>query len=125
MPIGRFARMTGLSTKALRRYDEQGLLAPAQVDPATGYRLYALGQADRARAIRRLRALELPLAEVRALLDEHAPRRLHELLAAHRRRIAIRAADLRIVLQRLEPLLSGKEPLMGDTVAGAISAEDE
>ncbi|MFD0488651.1 MerR family DNA-binding transcriptional regulator [Saccharopolyspora spinosporotrichia] len=38
MNIGEFAQLTGLSIKALRRYDEQGLLRPAVVDPgrATG-----------------------------------------------------------------------------------------
>src|SRR5689334_15865341 len=114
MSIGRFARLTGLSSKALRRYDEQGLLPPAAVDPVSGYRLYAREQAERARAILRLRALQLPLAEVRELLDEQDPHRRHELLAAHRRRIAIQAAGLQIVMQRLEPLLQGKEPVLGD-----------
>src|SRR5215813_8738444 len=114
MPIGRFARLTGLSRKALRLYDEQGLLAPAAIDPASGYRLYSQDQVEQARAIKRLRQVDLPLAEVRELLAEHDPRRRHELLAAHRRRVAMRAAGLQIVLQRLEPLLQGKEPVMGD-----------
>ena len=38
MTIGRFARITGLTVKALRHYDEVGLLRPAAVDPETGYR---------------------------------------------------------------------------------------
>ena len=41
MSIGRFARLTGLTVKALRHYDEVGLLRPAAVDPGTGYRSYA------------------------------------------------------------------------------------
>src|SRR5581483_11905262 len=61
MPIGRFARLTGLSVKALRHYDELGLLPPAAVDPETGYRSYATAQVERAEAIRLLRQLELPL----------------------------------------------------------------
>jgi DNA-binding transcriptional MerR regulator len=39
--IGAFALATGLSIPALRRYDEIGLLKPAQVDSDTGYRRYA------------------------------------------------------------------------------------
>ena len=46
MPIGRFARLTGLTVKALRHYDEVGLLRPAAVDPDTGYRSYAPDQFD-------------------------------------------------------------------------------
>ena len=38
LPIGRFARATRLSVKALRHYDELGLLRPAFVDPSSGYR---------------------------------------------------------------------------------------
>lgn len=36
MSIGRFARLTGLTVKALRHYDEVGLLRPAAVDAETG-----------------------------------------------------------------------------------------
>ena len=49
------------------------------------------------------------------MLDEHDPDRRLALLAAHRRRLAVRAADLQIARQRLEPLLQGKEPVVGDT----------
>ncbi len=41
MTIGEFAREAGLTAKALRLYDEMGLIEPAEVDPATGYRYYA------------------------------------------------------------------------------------
>jgi hypothetical protein len=39
--IGEFARLGGVSVRALRHYDEIGLLRPATVDPDTGYRGYA------------------------------------------------------------------------------------
>jgi DNA-binding transcriptional MerR regulator len=48
--IGEFARLGGVSVRALRHYDEIGLLRPASVDPETGYRCYApaqLGQLNR------------------------------------------------------------------------------
>ena len=38
LPIGRFARVSGLTVKALRHYDEIGLLQPAYVDEESGYR---------------------------------------------------------------------------------------
>jgi PPM family protein phosphatase len=41
--IGEFARLSRLSAKALRRYDELGLLLPERVDPGSGYRWYETG----------------------------------------------------------------------------------
>jgi len=62
MPIGRFARLTRLSVRALRRYDAEGLLAPAWVDPDSRYRYYALEQVPAAATIALLRSLDVPLA---------------------------------------------------------------
>jgi DNA-binding transcriptional MerR regulator len=67
--IGRFSRLTGLTVKALRHYDEIGLLRPAGVDAETGYRSYEPEQAERAEAIRMLRRLEVPLDDIARLLD--------------------------------------------------------
>lgn len=68
LTIGRFADATGLTAKALRHYDEIGLLVPARVDPDNGYRFYDTAQVEDAVTIRRLRALELPLDEIKGLL---------------------------------------------------------
>jgi len=81
LPIGRFSKATRLSVKALRHYDELGLLRPAFVDPSSGYRYYRPAQANQAEAIRILRSLEMPLEEIRAVLAEGggdlAGKRLH------------------------------------------------
>ena len=68
LPIGRFSKATRLSVKALRHYDELGLLRPAFVDPSSGYRYYRPAQANQAEAIRILRSLEMPLEEIAELL---------------------------------------------------------
>lgn len=68
MPIGRFARSCRLSVKALRHYDELGLLAPAFVDPQSRYRYYSREQARDAVMIGMLRSLDLPLDAIRDLL---------------------------------------------------------
>ena len=68
LPIGDFARATHLSVKALRHYDDVGLLVPAEVDPATGYRRYRAAQVPAAHLIRRLRDLDMPLPEIRHVL---------------------------------------------------------
>jgi DNA-binding transcriptional MerR regulator len=122
MPIGRFARLTGLSVKALRHYDELGLLRPAAVAADTGYRSYSTTQVARAETIRLLRRLELPLDEIASLLESDDPSRIRSVLLDHQRRTAARAVELRWVLQRLQPLLDGKDPIMG-TPAQALDAE--
>ena len=68
MSIGEFARLSRLSPKALRLYDELGLLPPAQVDPDSGYRWYAAGQLDNARLVASLRQIGVPLAEIKVIL---------------------------------------------------------
>ncbi len=64
---GAFSSATGLSRKALRLYDELGLLCPFQVDPVTGYRLYAPAQLEQARLVAWLRMLGLALVRIRAV----------------------------------------------------------
>ncbi|WP_327310759.1 MULTISPECIES: MerR family transcriptional regulator [unclassified Streptomyces] len=65
LTIGAFAKASRLSPKALRLYDELGLLPPARVDPVTGYRLYAPEQLEQARLVAWLRRLGMPLARIR------------------------------------------------------------
>ena len=122
MSIGRFARLTGLSVKALRHYDELGLLRPAAVDPETGYRSYSSAQLARAEAIRMLRRLELPLDDVATLVATDDPATVRRVLLDHQRRTALRSAELNVVLQGLQPLIDGKEPVMG-THAETIDRE--
>ncbi|WVK88036.1 MerR family transcriptional regulator [Dactylosporangium sp. AC04546] len=69
LTIGAFARAARLSPKALRLYDELGLLPPAAVDGDSGYRFYKPAQLDRARLIAWLRRLGMPLARIRRVLD--------------------------------------------------------
>ena len=69
MSIGEFARLSRLSAKALRLYDELGLLPPAQVDPDSGYRWYAAGQLDSARLVASLRQIGVPLAQIKVILS--------------------------------------------------------
>lgn len=70
MTIGEFALSTGLSVKALRFYDERGLLAPADVDPHSGYRRYSAAQLRTATTIRILRTAGLSVEDVKTALDE-------------------------------------------------------
>ena len=67
--IGEFSRLTHLSVKTLHHYHEIGLLAPARIDPSSGYRRYETTQVPTAQLIRRLRDLQMPLAQVRSVVE--------------------------------------------------------
>jgi DNA-binding transcriptional MerR regulator len=85
MSIGEFARRSRLSAKALRLYDELGLLPPARVDEGSGYRFYEPGQLEQARLIAALRQLQVSLAEIKAILPlepVQAAERVREVWAA-------------------------------------------
>ena len=68
MTIGEFSERSGLSPKRLRTYAAEGLLAPAAVDPGSGYRYYAPGQLADAQVIDALRQANVPLADIRAFM---------------------------------------------------------
>ncbi len=76
MPIGEFSDRSGLSAKRLRTYAAEGLLAPAAVDPGSGYRYYSPGQLPDARLIDALRQAGVPLAEIRAFRRRPSRKRL-------------------------------------------------
>lgn len=69
LSIGEFARRSRLSPKALRLYDELGILTPARVDPDTGYRWYSTDQLEPARLVAVMRQVGLSLNLVRQVLD--------------------------------------------------------
>ena len=100
LTVGEFSRITHLSVKTLRHYHQVGLLEPAQVNPDTGYRYYTVAQIPTVQVIRRLRDLEMPVADVKAVLAApDAPAR-NALIAAHRR---TRAVDRRLLKARGRP----------------------
>ncbi|OON82619.1 MerR family transcriptional regulator [Streptomyces tsukubensis] len=79
LTIGAFARAARLSRKALRLYDELGLLPPARVDPTSGYRFYSPEQLERAHLVAWLRRLGMPLARIREVCELAAPEAAREI----------------------------------------------
>jgi DNA-binding transcriptional MerR regulator len=69
LTIGEFSKMTYLSVKALRHYHDVGLLEPAEIDADSGYRRYHADQVGIAQAIRRFRDLDMPLEQLRTVLQ--------------------------------------------------------
>jgi DNA-binding transcriptional MerR regulator len=112
MPIGRFSRASRLSVKALRLYDAEGLLVPAWVDPASGYRHYRPDQIRRAEAICVLRMVDMPLARVREVLDLDSPEAVRAALAEHRALLAGRLDEQERMLRFLERLMNREDIAM-------------
>lgn len=92
------AKQLGVSTKALRLYEERGLLRP--VRSAAGWRAYGPEQMMRATEIVELRALGLNLAEVSRVLDGDAPV-LARALATHEAVLEARARQLHETVHRI------------------------
>jgi DNA-binding transcriptional MerR regulator len=119
MTVGQLARRAGLTAKALRHYDRIGLLRPARVD-ASGYRWYAPEQVALARRIALLRAVDVPIEDVRRAL--HAPE-LADVLLTHRRRLESRLTRLQRDLHTLDHLIAEGAPM--PTKAEPLDPEDE
>jgi DNA-binding transcriptional MerR regulator len=105
LTIGEFAQLTHLSVRSLRRYHEGGLLEPARVDPASGYRYYTSEQIPAAQVIYRLRELGMPLAEVGEVLATGDPDVRAELLAGHLARMERELDRTRAAVRSLRRLL--------------------
>src|SRR3954468_17499384 len=109
IPIGQFSLLTRLTVRALRLYDKLGILVPAHVDPDSGYRYYAAEQAKLAAHIGRLRAIDLPLDEVRFVLE--TPVQLTRSLELHASRLRGRRDEAEQALDLLRSIQKGIEPL--------------
>lgn len=119
LKIGQLAKRSGLTIRALRHYDDIGLLAPS-IRSAGGYRLYDGADVARLYRIQALRRLDLPLAEIQAALaggGAALPELVGQQIAFLDRQIA-QASALRSHLQALREQLEGsREPGMDDWLA--------
>lgn len=102
--IGEFARRCRLPVSTLRYYDRIGLLTPALVDPATGYRRYADGQLADAVLIGRLREVGTVPRRIAAIVAGGA--QAAAVLAAERDRLAAQAGAAQRALAEIEDLLA-------------------
>jgi serine/threonine protein phosphatase PrpC len=126
MPIGAFARSARLSPKALRLYDELGLLRPAFVDPDSGYRFYDPAQLEQARLVAWLRRLGMPLARVRAVCALSPAQAARE-VAAYWAQVEAGTASRRDLAAFLIASLSGRTAMSGahETLAIRYSARSD
>jgi effector-binding domain-containing protein len=148
LKIGDFSKLSRVTVKTLRFYDEVGLLKPVQLDPYTGYRYYSVEQLPRLNRILAYKDLGFSLEQIRGLLDEDPPlSQLRALLELKRVEIQARLAEDQARLARLEVrlrqiefagdhpqeewmsnyeiVLKRVEPLQVASVRGVIPSYDE
>jgi DNA-binding transcriptional MerR regulator len=113
LTIGEFSRATHLSVKTLRHYHEVGLLEPETVNPGNRYRLYTGDQIATAQVIRRLRDLDMPVADVRAVLRAGTADDRNALIARHLDRLEGELARTRAAVEALRRLVDPAESTHG------------
>jgi len=109
MTIGAFAERTRLSAKALRLYDGIGLLAPAQVDPVNGYRLYGEDQVEPARLVGLLRRLDMPLGTIAEVLSSISVEEASNVVGRYWAQVEATTAERRALVAYLQARLKGVE----------------
>ncbi|MBC2876179.1 MULTISPECIES: MerR family transcriptional regulator [Streptomyces] len=108
--IGDFARYGRVSVRMLRHYDATGLLRPARVDAATGYRYYEAGQLARLNRVIALKELGFTLQQVRTIVDEEVgTEELRGMLRLRRAELEAAATAAAARLVRVEARLRGLE----------------
>jgi effector-binding domain-containing protein len=114
--IGEFSRVSKMSVKTLRFYDERGLLKPGHIDSKSGYRYYSSAQLNEANLIRLLRSLELPLEDIQLFLRERDPHGQRVLLESHREGLQRRLDEYRSIVSSIERLIDGEGRVLGRLV---------
>jgi DNA-binding transcriptional MerR regulator len=108
--IGDFAKLGRVSVKALRIYDERGLLKPARIDRFTDYRYYAAEQLPRLHRILALKSLGFSLDEVKQWLDEPEPsERFNQALQRKHTELTQAMRDEQMRLTRIEAQLNSQD----------------
>ena len=121
--IGELAKRAGLSVRALRHYDQLGLLAPSGRTDA-GYRLYAEADVRRLYRIVALRQLGFPLEEIASVLEEGRPD-LPETAGRHLERVERDLEQLKRLRSRLAPMVSALSRSEQPSIDDFIEATEE
>jgi DNA-binding transcriptional MerR regulator len=111
LSIGSFATATQLSLKALRLYDQLGILKPAYIDPDSNYRYYHLDQLRSATLIRLMRQIDMPLATIRSVLAA-SPDNAEALITEYQLLVEARVEHVRRSVHDLLAYLHEEEPAM-------------
>jgi DNA-binding transcriptional MerR regulator len=91
MKINEVEAAVGVTKKNIRFYEEEGLITPGR-EPGNGYRSYSQTDVERLRRIKLLRKLDVPLAEIREMLEGQST--LAEGMNRQLERLSTRRKDL-------------------------------
>lgn len=105
--IGEFSKLTQVSIRMLRYYDEMGLLKPSEIDPWTNYRMYSVEQIPTLNKIKYLRDSGFNIAEIAVILNTDTDRFLLEQLENKYAEIEKNIQEEREKLRKIE--ISKKE----------------
>ncbi len=104
--IGEVARLFNLSVGTLRHYELMGVLDPARIDPASGYRYYGSRQLSTLNTISHLRVLDLPLAQIREFVTTRDVNLMQRQLAQQQKLIERKRRELERVSRKIDNRLA-------------------
>lgn len=104
--IGEFSKMSKTTVKALRYYDEIGILTPEFVDAITGYRFYTTEQLFKLHHIQALRQIGLSIDEIKLIMEGHNEKYI---LEKRKKELEAEIANGIDQLSRIEFIISGKQ----------------
>lgn len=107
--VNQVSNLTGISIRALHHYDAIGLLPPTAVTEA-GYRLYDDSALKRLETIMLFRELEMPLSQIKALLDAPSFNEKAALMD-QRELLKLKAQRLNRLIEHIEKQLRGEETM--------------
>lgn len=113
--VHELAELSGCTVRALHHYDELGLVRAQRA--ANGYRRYGQAEVDRLQQVLLYREADLPLADIKRLLDDPSFN-ARDALAGHLRELRRRA-------QRLESLIASVEKTLAHVEGGAAMEDRE
>ncbi|MGI6204583.1 MAG: MerR family transcriptional regulator [Anaerovoracaceae bacterium] len=104
--IGEVSKIFGLNVRTLRYYDDIGLLKPAHVDEHTGYRYYTSAQFERVDTIKYLRALDIPISQIKRLFLNADVRERADILEEQRKQVREKISELESIERKIGNRLS-------------------
>ena len=116
LKIGEFSKLSHVSVRMLRHYDEIGLLHPQRVDPITGYRLYGEEQLFTAGKIYVYRGMGFGLTAIAGLLHEADPQKLRAMLERQQESLREQSEEMSQMLHRIKLAIAqlGEESTMAN-----------
>ena len=102
LQIGSVARLFHLSVSSLRHYEAAGLLTPEYTDPVTGYRYYGTRQFEVLNTIRYLRALDMPLPQIREFLQNRDVETIEAKLRHQKAAVEEKQRELQRVARKID-----------------------